>query len=55
MSEYETHWFIGLTCAAVWFWGAKVGIPVDAQHLAASIVPGVLAHALAANPQKGSK
>lgn len=44
--EFLTHWVLGIACALVWFWGDKVGIPKDAQILAASTVPGLLAHAL---------
>lgn len=46
MRGYLTHWALGLICTAVWFWGDKVGIPKDAQILAASVVPGLLAHAV---------
>ena len=48
--DYLTHWVIGVSCAAAWFWGDKVGIPPAATSLAASIVPAVLAHALAYTP-----
>lgn len=46
MKDYATHWILGLICTLVWFWGDRVGIPKDAQTLAASVVPGLLAHAL---------
>ena len=44
--DYVGHWIIGITCALVWFWGAKVDIPPSAINLAAWIVPGLLAHAI---------
>ena len=44
--DYIGHWIIGITCALVWFWGAKVDIPPSAINLAAWIVPGLLAHAI---------
>lgn len=49
--EFWTHWVIGITAAAVWFWGDKAGIPPQAQALAAVIVPSLIAHALGKNGQ----
>ncbi len=46
MTDYLTHWILGVICALVWFWGDKAGIPPAAQQLAASIVPGLVAHAM---------
>ena len=46
MKDYISHWVLGVICTVVWFWGDKAGIPSQAQLLAASIVPGLLAHAL---------
>lgn len=46
MKDYISHWVLGAICTVVWFWGDKAGIPSQAQLLAASIVPGLLAHAL---------
>ncbi len=42
-----THWIIGILCTIIWFWGDRVGVPSTAVQLAASIVPGLLGHALA--------
>lgn len=44
--EYWTHWLLGTLCAAIWFWGDKAGIPRPAQDLAASVVPGLVMHAV---------
>ena len=45
-TEFYTHWIIGLLSAVVWFWGDKLGIPANAQALAASVVPALVLHAL---------
>ncbi len=44
--DYIAHWIIGIICTLIWFWGSLVGIPQAAVTLAASIVPGLLGHAL---------
>lgn len=44
--DYLAHWVIGIICTLVWFWGDLVNIPAAAITLAASIVPGLLGHAL---------
>ena len=44
--DYIAHWIIGIICTLVWFWGDLVNIPAAAITLAASIVPGLLGHAL---------
>ena len=48
--QYATHWFIGIICAIIWFWGDYLKIPAAAVQLCASIVPGLLGHALAYSP-----
>ena len=45
--QFLTHWLFGILSTAIWFWGAKVGIPAAGIDLAASIVPGLLGHAVA--------
>ena len=45
--DYLVHWLLGLLCSVIWFWGDRVGIPAAAVTLASSVVPGILAHALA--------
>ena len=45
-TEFYTHWIIGVLSAVVWFWGDKLGIPANAQALAASVVPALVLHAL---------
>jgi hypothetical protein len=48
--DYTVHWLLGILCSIIWFWGDRAGIPVAAVTLAASVVPGILAHALAYVP-----
>ena len=48
--DYATHWTLGIICAVIWFWGDQAHIPKEAIALAASVVPGILAHALAYTP-----
>ncbi len=50
--DYVVHWIIGLLATATWFWGEKAGIPAGGIQLAASIVPGILAHALNYSPNQ---
>ena len=45
-----TRWAIGVTATAIWFWGDRAGIPSAAIALSASIVPGLIGHALASGP-----
>ena len=42
-----TRWAIGIAATAIWFWGDRAGIPSAAIALSASIVPGLIGHALA--------
>jgi hypothetical protein len=48
--DYLVHWLLGVLCSAIWFWGDRMGIPSAAVTLASSVVPGILAHALAYVP-----
>ena len=52
--DYAVHWILGIVCASIWFWGKLVSIPPEAVQLAASVVPGILAHALAFTPDSSS-
>ena len=49
--QYITHWIIGTVCFVIWAWGSYLRIPPEAVQLAASIVPGLLGHALAYSPE----
>ena len=49
--EYTTHYVIGAICVIVWWYGEYLKIPASAVQLAASIVPGLLGHALAYTPE----
>jgi hypothetical protein len=48
--DYLVHWVLGVLCAAVWFWGDKLGVPPAAVTLASTIVPTLLGHAVAYTP-----
>ena len=50
MNATITRWVIGITCTAIWFWGNRASIPDAAITLSASIVPGLIGHALASQP-----
>jgi hypothetical protein len=45
--DYYAHWIIGLLCTVVWFWGARAGLPPEAISLCATVVPGLIGHAVA--------
>ena len=49
--QYIGHWVIGALCVVIWFWGDYLKIPAAAVQLSASIVPGLLGHALAYTPE----
>ena len=49
--NYTTHWIIGTICFVIWAWGDYLKIPAAAVQLCASIVPGLLGHALAYTPE----
>jgi len=48
--DYAVHWTIAAIATVVWFWGDLLHIPAGAISLAASVVPGILAHAVAYDP-----
>ena len=49
--EYIGHWVLGVLCFIIWCWGPYLRIPPAAILLCASIVPGLLGHALAYKPE----
>jgi hypothetical protein len=52
--DYWVHWILGIVCGIVWAYGDKAGLPPAMVQLAASVVPGVLAHALNYTPDAAS-
>lgn len=53
--DYLTHYITAILCLCVAFWGDKLGIPATDVSIAATLVPGIIGHALGMAANGGTK
>ncbi len=50
--NYLNHWVIGIASLVLWCWGDKLGVNADAIKYAALVLPIVVGHAMAFDPNQ---